>query len=123
MQKEALEKLFVGEGFVYWEIKNSPDGALHILNGCSEGEKSPTLNEPRVIDATTGETVFNLWHSYQNYELHFGEPGHAVLTIQNHHKNQTRSVELNFRERTFAFQDEPRRLYSLSVLVAKSSLF
>src|SRR3954463_4932104 len=98
MRKEALEELFVGEGFVYWEIQNSPDGAFHVLNGHSEGEKSPTLIEPRVVNASTGATIFDLWHTYQNYELRFGEAGRATLVIQNLHNRKTREVILNFSE-------------------------
>jgi len=123
MQNDTLEKMFAGEGFVYWEVQNSPDGAFQVLNGYSEGEKSATLIEPRMVDATSGATIFNLWHTYQNYELHFGEDRRATLKVQNLHKNKSRTVALNFREGTFAFEDEPQRLYPLSTLAAKVSLF
>jgi len=73
-----------------------------------------------VITRLAVTTNLNAWDIAA---LRFGVAGRAVLIVQNTHKNKSRVVELNFREGTFAFQDEPQQLYPLSVLAAKVSFF
>ncbi|MEP6764894.1 MAG: hypothetical protein ABJB66_11310 [Gemmatimonadaceae bacterium] len=101
------DERFAGQGFVYYEVKISPDGSLHVLNGYSDGEKTPTLIEPRVVLAATGKILFDLWHTYQNYHLDFCDNGNAVLNVQNNHSRRTRVVDINFRDSEFSFRDEP----------------
>ena len=108
---------------MYYDVQTSPDGSLHVLNGYSGGEKGPTFIEPRVVSAATGKIIFDLWRTYQNYNLVFGEDGAAVLKVDNHHSGRSRVVDINFHDSEFAFRDAPHIVRPLSHLEQHISLF
>ena len=111
-----MEEEFKGHGFVYWEETVSPDGRFRVLDGYSDGEKTPTLVEPRIIEIVSGAVVLDLWHTYMNYELEFLDAGKARLTIQDAYQTVKRIAEINLNNRTFSFSDSPLTQEPLSNL-------
>lgn len=103
-----MEHNFLKEGFVYWEEIVSPDGLIRVLNGYRDGEKSLTLVEPRILHAVTGEVLVDLWRTCQDCSVRFSPTPHTLeLTIRNPYKGITRIADIDYRDRTFAFQDTP----------------
>ena len=117
------QNVFLQAGFVYWEELLSPDGALRVLLGHRDGERSATLIEPRIVDAATGEILLDLWRTYKTYEVTFGgtENGKPsmTLTIRDVYTGAARIAVLDIESRTFVFSDSPqnrqplRRLHEL----------
>src|SRR6476660_5293926 len=100
-----MDEDFKGHGFVYWEEVTSPDGRFRVLKGYSDGERTPTLIEPRIIEIVSGKVVVDLWHTYLNYEVEFREVGKMRLKIQDIYQTSTRIAEIDLVERTFVFAD------------------
>jgi hypothetical protein len=45
------------EDFIYSEEVTSPDGSIRVLYAYTDGEKTPLIIEPRIIDARSGFVV------------------------------------------------------------------
>ncbi len=106
---------FLQAGFVYWEERLSPDGALRILLGHRDGERSAALVEPRILNAATGEILLDLWRTYKTYEVAFSgtENGRQslTLTIRDAYTGAVRTAVLDTETRTFLFADAPQDRY------------
>jgi hypothetical protein len=100
------DNLYLTEGFFYWDERMSPDGALRVVVGYSDGERTPSRQEPRVYDAATGEVLLDLWHTAHTYSVRFGEAGRLTLIVQDPYRGTSRTAEIDLRARTFAFADE-----------------
>ncbi len=105
--RRMTENLYLTEGFFYWDERVSPDGSLRVVFGYSDGERTPSREEPRVYDAATGEVLLDLWHTPYTYSVRYGDAGRLTLIIEDPHSNAKRAAEIDFKSHTFAFADAP----------------
>ena len=102
---------FAGHGFVYGEESASPDGRLRVLWGYSDGERTPLLEEPRFVDAATGEVILDLWHTSHTYLIRFSRGGELILIVQNPFTGTSHLAVIDCERRTFTLDgaqaDEP----------------
>lgn len=110
---------FAGHGFVYWEESLSPDGRVRVLWGYSDGEKTPLLEEPRFVDAATGEVILDLWHTSHTYLIKFGREGEVILTAQNPFRGTSRVAVIDYERRTFTLDGGAETEKPLAVLREK----
>jgi len=95
-------------GFVYSEEFVSPDGAVKVIYGYNDGEKSPTTIEPRVIDASTGEVLVDLWRAWCQGSVQFVEPGRLRIRVQDAYcRALICEAEIDLNKRVFALSSSP----------------
>ena len=115
---------FAGQGFVYSETVSSPDGSIKVYNGYSGGDKGATVIEAKVVVASTGRVLFDLWNTYQHCSIQFAAAGRtAMLRVQNAHNGAQREVTINFENETFAFTNDAAVWHPLSQLAERVSTF
>jgi hypothetical protein len=54
---------------IYWKDEISPDGRWRVIYDYLDGEKSPLIISPRVIDVATGRVLLDLWRCALNGEV------------------------------------------------------
>ena len=87
-----------------------------MLNGFRNGEKTPTLIEPRIIEISSDKVIVDLWHTYLNYEVMFTGAGEVKLRVQDSYQTRSRVAVLDLVNKTFAFEDSPQTQEPLSKL-------
>lgn len=89
-------------GFVYIEEYVSTDGSLKVIYGNSDGERSPLLIEPRVVDATSGKIYLDLWRLAFNGAVTFGDIGTFRIKVDDPFRAVTVcEAEVDVRTETF----------------------
>jgi hypothetical protein len=101
-------------GFIYSEEVSSPDGAVKVIYGYNDGEKSPTTIEPRVIDASTGEVLVDLWRAWCQGTVEFVEPGRLRIRVHDaYHQVLICEAEIDLNKRVFAMATSPGQYEAL----------
>ncbi|HEY8224882.1 MAG TPA: hypothetical protein VIG25_06360 [Pyrinomonadaceae bacterium] len=97
-------------GFVYSEEVVSPDGAVRVIYGYNDGEKSPTTIEPRIIDVATGEVLVDLWRAWCQGSVEFVEPGRLRIRVHDaYYQALICEAEIDVNHRVFALSTSPRQ--------------
>lgn len=111
-----MDEEFAGHGFVYWQESQSPGGRVRVLWGYSDGERTPLLEEPRLVDAATGELILDLWHTSHTYLIRFGREGEVILTVQNPFRGTSHVAVIDCERRTFILDGGARTEEPLAAL-------
>jgi len=97
-------------GFVYHDEVLSPDGAVKVIYGYSDGEKSPVTIEPRIIDARTGEVLVDLWRAWCQGSVEFLQPGRLRIKVKDAYARVLIcEAEVNLEARDFVLASNPDR--------------
>jgi hypothetical protein len=104
-----VDEIIRKHGFVYVEETLSPDGATKVIYGYSEGEKSPLIIEPRVIDVATGEVLLDLWHlRFVGYVMFEGSNKLRVRVDDPQRQVTVCEAEVNVKEKTYTIPKASR---------------
>jgi hypothetical protein len=97
-------------GFVYSEEVISLDGKIRVIYGYSDGEKTPLIIEPRVIDAFSEKVIIDLWRTYCNGTVEFGEQGFLSIKVENPRTQAIICVaEIDLAKQTFSLAESNHR--------------
>jgi hypothetical protein len=95
-------------GFIYSDEVVSPDGVVRVIYGFSDGEKSPITVEPRIIEASTGEVLVDLWRAWCQGAVEFLGPGKLRIKVHDaYHRVLICESEIDLNERVFALMESP----------------
>ena len=95
-------------GFIYTDEAVSPDGQVKVLYGYSDGEKSPITIEPRIIDASTGEVLVDLWRTWSQGSVEFVVPGRLLIKVHDaYHRKLICEAQVDLTERVFVLANSP----------------
>jgi hypothetical protein len=104
-------------GFIYSEEIISPDGDLRVVYGYSDGEKTPLIVEPRVIDVSSGEVLIDLWRTYCTSAVEFGARGKIKIEVQNPHTQAIIcAADVDLADRTFSLARNLQKIEPLQLL-------
>ena len=104
------------EDFIYFEEHTSPDGVWRVEYGYSDGEKGPTIIEPRVIENATGRVFVDFWRRYVIGHVGDFTPDGFQLRLTEPLTSKTMHASINTRNETFTIVGEavaPRPLNTL----------
>ncbi len=97
-------------GFVYSEEVVSPDGAVKVIYGYSDGEKTPLTIEPRIEDCSTGEVLVDLWRAWCQGTVEFEGPGRLRIKVHEaYHRVLICEAEVDVIKKEFVLADTPRQ--------------
>jgi len=103
---DSIEKY----GFIYSDEVLSPNGAVKVIYGYSDGEKGPVTIEPRVIDVATGEVLVDLWRGWCQGSVEFMEPGRLRIKVQDAYARVLIcEAEVDLKAREFVLTNSPDR--------------
>ena len=103
-----MQELIKQYGFIYSEEVVSPDGAVKVIYGYNDGEKTPLTIEPRVFDASTGEVLVDLWRAWCQGTVEFVEPGRLRIKVHDaYHRALICEAEIDLNKRVFSLATSP----------------
>jgi hypothetical protein len=111
-----MQDLIKEYGFIYSQEVFSPDGAIKVIYGYNDGEKSPLTIEPRIIDVSSGEVLVDLWRAWCQGSVEFVGPGRLRITVHDaYHRVLICEAEIDVNQKLFTLSTSPEQQEPLAI--------
>jgi hypothetical protein len=99
---------------VYLKEEVSPDGVWRVAYDYMDGEKSPLIVSPRVIEITTGRIVIDLWRSSLDGTVENFSPGGFHVTVRDPFYPKEIGATIDATTGTFTLHEGPAEAHPLA---------